>query len=331
MNNKALMKSMLIACVNTFILCLGIEQTSSGDDTKRESPNVFFFNPGLKENVSMTSAESFNLPWVHVVNEKQSDPSEISCEDKTVTPITRQSGLLPNTSRAVEFLDFILAFKDYTSVVSCGAENISKHHADHVKKITCVPRNTSDLETVSVQIMNSSELLQQLGSRNLTNGHCTVVLFYAPWCIFSARVAPHYNALARAFPKLDVVAIDAFHFSNLNSRFGTIAVPNVMIFHNAKAVARFNGTERTLESLASFVNNVTGMSANSSVTVTDEDAVGPLKSQPNQESDYLLWLSWAFVILCSAMAVARSDVGFRVWNTLVAIGHHQEHHHHHID
>jgi len=34
-----------------------------------------------------------------------------------------------------------------------------------------------------------------------------------------------------------------------------------MVFHNAKAVARFNGTERTLTSIAAFVTNVTGANA----------------------------------------------------------------------
>lgn len=87
------------------------------------------------------------------------------------------------------------------------------HLRTEVKKLACVPRNASDLNGPLVRIVNSSELLQQLGSRNATNGRCTVVLFYAPWCVFSAQVAPHYNALARAFPMLDVVAIDAFHFS----------------------------------------------------------------------------------------------------------------------
>ena len=35
-------------------------------------------------------------------------------------------------------------------------------------------------------------------------------------------------------------------------------MPNIMVFHNAKAVARFNGTERTLTHIAAFVTNVTG-------------------------------------------------------------------------
>jgi len=47
--------------------------------------------------------------------------------------------------------------------------------------------------------------------------------------------------------------------NSLNSRFGTIAVPNIMVFHNAKAVARFNGTERTLTTISAFVTNVTGI------------------------------------------------------------------------
>lgn len=56
-----------------------------------------------------------------------------------------------------------------------------------------------------------------------------------------------------------MTSISMFYlFCSLNSRFGTIAVPNVMIFHSAKAIARFNGSERTLASLTSFVSNVTG-------------------------------------------------------------------------
>jgi len=87
------------------------------------------------------------------------------------------------------------------------------------RRIICSQRRLSDSPANSttpvVHIVNSSELLTQLGTRANSSlvGRCTVVLFYAPWCLFCARLAPHYNALARAFPMLDVVAIDAFHFS----------------------------------------------------------------------------------------------------------------------
>ena len=87
--------------------------------------------------------------------------------------------------------------------IHCIAKNISAENA------------TGDGHPAQVDIVNSTQLLLRLGQVNETQGHCAVVLFYAPWCTFCARVAPHYNALARAFPQLDVLAIDAVHFSKL--------------------------------------------------------------------------------------------------------------------
>ena len=45
---------------------------------------------------------------------------------------------------------------------------------------------------------------------------------------------------------------------SLNGRFGTIAVPNMLVFHNTKAIARFNSSSRVLESMVQFLTNVTG-------------------------------------------------------------------------
>ena len=47
-------------------------------------------------------------------------------------------------------------------------------------------------------------------------------------------------------------------FCSLNSKYGTASVPNIVIFHNGRALSRFNQTERTIEQLAGFVANVTG-------------------------------------------------------------------------
>ena len=38
---------------------------------------------------------------------------------------------------------------------------------------------------------------------------CLLVLFYGRSCPFSAAAAPHVNALPRAFPDLQVLAVDA--------------------------------------------------------------------------------------------------------------------------
>ena len=82
-----------------------------------------------------------------------------------------------------------------------------------VKKITCVARNMTENVTASVLLVNSTDLLQKLSAKNESQGLCSLVLFYAPWCVFCAKTAPHYNALARAFPQIEVMAIDAIHFN----------------------------------------------------------------------------------------------------------------------
>lgn len=45
---------------------------------------------------------------------------------------------------------------------------------------------------------------------------------------------------------------------SLSTRFGTVAVPNILLFQGAKPMARFNHTERTLETLTAFIANQTG-------------------------------------------------------------------------
>jgi hypothetical protein len=48
---------------------------------------------------------------------------------------------------------------------------------------------------------------------NPNGSDCTLVLFYTPWCRFSASLAPHFNSLPRAFPALHFLALDASQHS----------------------------------------------------------------------------------------------------------------------
>jgi hypothetical protein len=70
---------------------------------------------------------------------------------------------------------------------------------------TCIKSNQTS-EINSVQLVNGSQLTRMLSDSG--PNHCFLVLFYTPWCRFSARVAPMYNALPRAFPDLEIVAFD---------------------------------------------------------------------------------------------------------------------------
>lgn len=103
------------------------------------------------------------------------------------------------------------------TVIPTGFNQTDSKHGngtEKTRKIMCVGKNITENETATIRLVNNTGLLSSLGIKNESSApNCAVVMFYAPWCVFCAKTAPHYNALARAFPQLDVMAIDAIHFS----------------------------------------------------------------------------------------------------------------------
>lgn len=172
-------------------------------------------------------------------------------------------------------------------------------------KVNCEERNITGIDTFTLRILNVSQDLMEFLNSN--SSECTLVLFYTPWCHFSARLAPHFNSLPRAFPTLHFLALDASQHSSLSTRFGTVAVPNILLFQGAKPMARFNHTERTLETLKSFIFNQSGIDANNDVAVTAEDHEGPLPSKPLKGIDWLLAFSMMFVASFIIYATLRTE------------------------
>ncbi|XP_051870904.1 thioredoxin domain-containing protein 15 [Pristis pectinata] len=172
-------------------------------------------------------------------------------------------------------------------------------------KVNCEERNITGLDRFIVQILNGSQDLMEFLSAN--GSDCSVVLFYTPWCQFSADLGPHFNALPRAFPSLQFLALDASQHSSLSTRFGTVAVPNILLFQGVKPMARFNHTDRTLSTLRAFIFNQTGIEANGTVEVTEQDLTGPLPSVAVRGIDWLLVFSVLFVCVFLIYGAVQSD------------------------
>ncbi|NXC37041.1 TXD15 protein, partial [Campylorhamphus procurvoides] len=172
-------------------------------------------------------------------------------------------------------------------------------------KVTCEERNTTGIERFTLHILNVSQDLMEFLNPNSSD--CTLVLFYTPWCRFSASLAPHFNSLPRAFPTLRFLALDASQHSSLSTRFGTVAVPNILLFQGAKPMARFNHTDRTLETLKDFIFNQTGIEAKNDVAVTEEDWEGPLPSVLTKGIDWLLLFSVLFLASFVLYATLRTE------------------------
>ncbi|XP_048347811.1 thioredoxin domain-containing protein 15 [Sphaerodactylus townsendi] len=172
-------------------------------------------------------------------------------------------------------------------------------------KVNCEERNIAGITNFTLQILNISQDLMEFLNPN--GSDCTLVLFYTPWCRFSANLAPHFNSLPRAFPTLHFLALDASQHSSLSTRFGTVAVPNILLFQGAKPMARFNHTDRTLDTLKAFIFNQTGIEPKIDVVITEEDQEGPLPSTLTKGIDWLLLFSLLFLISFIMYATVRTE------------------------
>lgn len=186
-----------------------------------------------------------------------------------------------------------------------SAEDQNSTETAKTFKVSCDKRNITDIVDFSVQVLNASQDLMDFLHVNSTE--CSLVLFYTSWCQFSANLAPHFNALPRVFPTMHFLALDASHHGSLSTRFGTVAVPNILLFQGVKPMARFNHTDRTLETLTSFLVNQTGFEAVLGQMVTDEDNMGPLPSVPVRSIDWLLVFSIFFICGFTVYAILRTE------------------------
>jgi len=137
---------------------------------------------------------------------------------------------------------------------------------------------------------------------------CSLTLFFADWCHFSAAAAPHFNALARAFPQLPVHAVDSSKHHSLNTQYGVMAVPTILVFHNSKPLYKYNLTEYSLDKFIEFVSLVTGIEAVNGTLVESGDFEGPVPSVPVEQRNLYLWLALAFSLLCGVFQFSKSPL-----------------------
>ena len=142
-------------------------------------------------------------------------------------------------------------------------------------------------------------------------GNCVVILFYTKFCPGCQALIPHYNSLARNFPDIKVAALDAFEHPGLNTDFGIIGLPTIVLFHNGRMLHKFNITlPATVTNFVNFITSHTNLRPNTSnVVVTSDDfsPTSPLKMTMQEEKfDPYLWMSWIFIIFCAVYYFTKS-------------------------
>lgn len=142
-------------------------------------------------------------------------------------------------------------------------------------------------------------------------GNCVVMLFYTKFCPGCQALIPHYNSLARNFPDLKIAALDAFEHPGLNTDFGIIGLPTIILFHNGRIVQKFNISQpATVKNFVAFLtNHIVNLKPSTNIVVTSEDfsPTSPLKITMLEEKfDFFLWLAWSFIVVCSIYYFMRS-------------------------
>lgn len=162
-------------------------------------------------------------------------------ETKSQNELDAQSSnyIVSNGQTEYNFVSFITYEDTKKCLLYEYAEYVtsSDQHGNDGKKapikVKCIPGHGNG----TLQIINSLKevvtLLAPHGNKTkrMDEGNCALVLFYTRTCPGSALVAPHFNAVSKQFPDIKIGAIDALRFHSLNTDFGIVGLPTVMLFH----------------------------------------------------------------------------------------------------
>lgn len=169
-------------------------------------------------------------------------------------------------------------------------------------KVKCLTNHNATTNATLMIVDSLKDVTALLGpyenGTRAMSGICAVILFYTKSCASSALAAPHMNALPKYYTDIRMGAIDSFRFHSVNSDFGIIALPTLMLFHRGRPVAKFNESHFTVYNFIKFIGRHTDIYPNTlKVFVTSDDFRGPLPNNVEKDTDHCLWLSWLFIVV----------------------------------
>lgn len=175
---------------------------SNPEDSKNDSAGGFFSLENILRTVIQPVLEEFNNGKTNEVKPAEEEMTE---DTTPMAVLEIETSVVPEN-----LTDSMLEVQNSEN----GSLNIEIEKTAKKLKFQCHGKNVTENDTAIVKIVNGTELLNRISFKtNESSSDCVLVMFFAPWCHFSAQTAPHYNALGRAYPNLDVLAVDAIHFS----------------------------------------------------------------------------------------------------------------------
>ena len=132
------------------------------------------------------------------------------------------------------------------------------------KKYACLATNHS---SASVRFIPEGDLMEEMNR----SSSCGFVLFYTPYCRFSMELLPSYQALARLFPRLNLLAVMINSYSSSCIQFGAVGTPTVMLFHDSRPIRKMPGHVRNITAMSEYVVNITDLEPVGAIELQESD------------------------------------------------------------
>ncbi|CAB3987475.1 Prolyl 4-hydroxylase subunit alpha-1 [Paramuricea clavata] len=237
-----------------------------------------------------TVSDSFDKPELDATSsEANIDHSYSNTDniDDNSNGTESENQTLPTVNNLNEHSENVSSVDNQTNINSVNVSELAANSTNKTMQPfwSCAKYNMTQQNVIVLKDKNS--LMWWLDELNKTAG-CAVVLFYAKWCYFSTSLAPMYNAVGRAFSGIPILAIDAYTHNSLNTRYGIVGVPTIILFQESRPVARFNRS-RTFKDLVEFIHQSTGMEYNAifRISVRSTELRSPEKNYVSQVKNSL--------------------------------------------
>lgn len=162
--------------------------------------------------------------------------------------------------------------------------------------------NESIVPTPPTAVKVTPYQLESVLENPSTANCCAVVMFYAPWCEFSAQFARKFNALGRTFDGLPTLAVDLGE--NEPHKYVLAYLPAVAFYYRGKLMLKFK-LAASYEELRDLISNMTGFAPRDAVIELEDEANEQPVPTVREDGDRLplqLTTGWlVFVALVSVM------------------------------
>lgn len=120
---------------------------------------------------------------------------------------------------------------------------------DHTDRTSVIRMGVGTIINIDTLIHATGSIAQAFAT--LYNNDATIIYFYTPWCSACKKIKPYLETLAKKYPKIYFVSINAELYESFIEEYNITTTPTLLFMKNGELIGRNSGYENivTMESL----------------------------------------------------------------------------------